>query len=295
MFDSPYRRVAVAIDGSLAAEAAIQLAFTILGGGGELAFIHATDRDATIAHYVAQRGSGLGALESMELFERSLFEGACKQASALGFTSSGRAVDGFAGRAIVDYVRSSGVDAVFLGATGDHGIARSMLPSTAESVLRAAEIPTFVVPRQRSSNNERPIGRIIVAIDDSDPSTRAIECAISLARRTGADIQFANVVECLFVRRANDRVVSTAACEQAARAGVVADAVFVHGSTAEALIAAAEACSADLIVVGTHGRMGQARLRYGSVAEAVVRSAGCSVMVVPGRPSATRCEIPVSA
>jgi len=38
MFDSPYRRVAVAIDGSLAAEAAIQLAFTILAAVG-VAFI----------------------------------------------------------------------------------------------------------------------------------------------------------------------------------------------------------------------------------------------------------------
>ena len=38
---------------------------------------------------------------------------------------------------------------------------------------------------------------------------------------------------------------------------------------------------ADLVVVGTHGRGGAARALLGSVAEAVVRDAGCSVLVIP--------------
>lgn len=36
----------------------------------------------------------------------------------------------------------------------------------------------------------------------------------------------------------------------------------------------------DLIVIGTHGRTGEERLRMGSVAEKVVRDAPCSVLVV---------------
>jgi len=76
VFDSPYRRVAVAIDGSPASDAAIRLAFTVVCAGGEVAFLHATDRAATIAHYVAPWKSDIGALESMELFERGLFESA---------------------------------------------------------------------------------------------------------------------------------------------------------------------------------------------------------------------------
>ena len=295
MFDSPYRRVAVAIDGSPASDAAIRLAFTVVCAGGEVAFLHATDRAATIAHYVAPWKSDIGALESMELFERGLFESACKRARALGFASSGHAIEGFTGQAIVNYVRSSGVDAVILGASGDQGIARTKLQSTAEDVLRAAGVPTFIVPSPRFSNKEQLIGRIMVAIDDSEPSARAIERAITLAQWTGAEIQFANVQECDFARRASDRAISTAACEQAARAGVKADAVIVHGSTAEALIAAAELWGADLIVVCTHGRIGRARLRYGSVAEAVVRSATCPVMVVPGGVPAARQEIAASA
>jgi nucleotide-binding universal stress UspA family protein len=47
--------------------------------------------------------------------------------------------------------------------------------------------------------------------------------------------------------------------------------------------------------VGTHGRIGRARLRYGSVAEAVVRSAGCPVLVVPGGQPLARKEFAASA
>ena len=38
---------------------------------------------------------------------------------------------------------------------------------------------------------------------------------------------------------------------------------------------------ADLIVVGTHGRTGIAHAMLGSVAERVVRRAGCPVLTVP--------------
>jgi nucleotide-binding universal stress UspA family protein len=43
----------------------------------------------------------------------------------------------------------------------------------------------------------------------------------------------------------------------------------------------AEAASADLIVMGTHGRSGFERFVLGSVAETVVRKAPCSVLTIP--------------
>ena len=49
---------------------------------------------------------------------------------------------------------------------------------------------------------------------------------------------------------------------------------------ASAILKTSEMLRAGLIVVGTHGRTGLPRVLIGSVAEAVVRSAGCSVLVV---------------
>jgi hypothetical protein len=53
------------------------------------------------------------------------------------------------------------------------------------------------------------------------------------------------------------------------------------GVPAHGICAYARAIGADLVVMGTHGRTGVARLTLGSVAEAVVRHATCPVMTIP--------------
>jgi len=63
-------------------------------------------------------------------------------------------------------------------------------------------------------------------------------------------------------------------------AGLAADAERRDGDAATELISAAAACNADLIVLGTHGRTGLARLVIGSVARNVVHHASCSVLIV---------------
>jgi universal stress protein A len=54
------------------------------------------------------------------------------------------------------------------------------------------------------------------------------------------------------------------------------------GVTAKAIVDGARDRHADLIVMGTHGRHGMAHLLLGSVAERVVRTAACPVLVVRG-------------
>jgi nucleotide-binding universal stress UspA family protein len=71
--------------------------------------------------------------------------------------------------------------------------------------------------------------------------------------------------------------------EHADRAG--ADHARVHpllrtGAASDEIVAAAAELDAELVVVGTHGRTGVRRMLLGSVAEAVVRKAGCPVLVM---------------
>ena len=54
------------------------------------------------------------------------------------------------------------------------------------------------------------------------------------------------------------------------------------GKPADAIVAFAAERDIDLIVMGTHGREGVARMLVGSVAEAVVRRALCPVLTVHG-------------
>jgi universal stress protein A len=63
--------------------------------------------------------------------------------------------------------------------------------------------------------------------------------------------------------------------------GISMDAVVREGDAVEEVMEQVSGMKADLIVLGTHGRVGIERLGLGSVAETVLRRAGCPVMTVP--------------
>jgi nucleotide-binding universal stress UspA family protein len=52
------------------------------------------------------------------------------------------------------------------------------------------------------------------------------------------------------------------------------------GKPASVIVTTAKEWPADVIVIGSHGRLGVERMMLGSVAEAVMRHASCSVLVV---------------
>jgi nucleotide-binding universal stress UspA family protein len=64
------------------------------------------------------------------------------------------------------------------------------------------------------------------------------------------------------------------------QAGFSAEPLVRLGDARHEIVEEARTSSADLIVVGSHGRTGLKRLLMGSVAESVVRHAPCSVEVV---------------
>jgi nucleotide-binding universal stress UspA family protein len=62
--------------------------------------------------------------------------------------------------------------------------------------------------------------------------------------------------------------------------GLHAEVKVPIGSPAERILTEAGEHAADLIVISTHGRSGLSRWRLGSVADKVIRGAGCNVFVV---------------
>jgi nucleotide-binding universal stress UspA family protein len=69
----------------------------------------------------------------------------------------------------------------------------------------------------------------------------------------------------------------------AKKEGVRASGLLLEGVAAEQIVRAARSRRAGLIVMGTHGRTGLAKLFLGSVAERVVGNAPCPVMKVKGK------------
>ena len=66
----------------------------------------------------------------------------------------------------------------------------------------------------------------------------------------------------------------------AKKARVRATGLLLEGVAAEQIVQAARGRHASMIVMGTHGRTGLAKLFLGSVAERVVGNAPCPVMTV---------------
>jgi nucleotide-binding universal stress UspA family protein len=62
---------------------------------------------------------------------------------------------------------------------------------------------------------------------------------------------------------------------------VAIEALVSEGAAAAGILEQADRMSADLIVMGTHGRTGVDRLLIGSVTEKVLRKAACPVLAVP--------------
>lgn len=70
---------------------------------------------------------------------------------------------------------------------------------------------------------------------------------------------------------------------KAKAAGARARGLLLEGTAADAIVRTARAKHADVIVMGTHGRTGVAKLLMGSVAQRVVGTAPCPVLTVGGK------------
>jgi nucleotide-binding universal stress UspA family protein len=129
--------------------------------------------------------------------------------------------------------------------------------------------------------------RILCPIDFTDNSLMALDQAIGLARLSAAVLYLMNV-EFVPDNMADVKhyvSVSTEApkaqLEELARkrlAGVRHQIVVDAGRPAELIEKAAKDLDVDLIVMATHGRTGVSHFFLGSVAEHVVRTAGCPVL-----------------
>ncbi|TDV34025.1 nucleotide-binding universal stress UspA family protein [Paraburkholderia caballeronis] len=142
--------------------------------------------------------------------------------------------------------------------------------------------------------------RILVALDGSETASRAFDTALDLARDAGAQLLPLYVIDApvlaydvpgydpSIVRNAfveeGERIAADAR-ERMAKRGVVGEPRIVEvkmpgEDVAHCIQQAAADWHAQLIVIGTHGRRGVRRMVLGSVAERVLRSATCPVLLV---------------
>jgi nucleotide-binding universal stress UspA family protein len=143
--------------------------------------------------------------------------------------------------------------------------------------------------------------RILVTLDGSDISERALEPAFLIAQRCEAQVVLLRVlsleavavaagngpeyVEISQMHEKHDREEADNYLRgikaQWMATGVPISAQVAVGAPPEKILAAADDVDADLIVMSTHGRSGLSRFLYGSVAEAVLRGTHLPVLMIP--------------
>jgi universal stress protein A len=136
---------------------------------------------------------------------------------------------------------------------------------------------------------------ILVPVALDDAAAQILDYAIALATKLEARVHVIHVVPWpLLGSDIPIAVTETAMDEVMVEQQKVFDALLApraaelppgcsglrKGDARTAIVAAAQELGADLIAMGTHGRRGVTRLVLGSVAESVVRTAPCPVLLV---------------
>jgi nucleotide-binding universal stress UspA family protein len=142
--------------------------------------------------------------------------------------------------------------------------------------------------------------RILVPIDGSPTSDKALAAAIQMAQAFGARLRLIHIMEetaylagydpfggyagdlIRIMRESGEKILQEGMTAVQA-AGVAVDSMLfdqLGQRLGESVASAAKHWPADLIVVGTHGRRGIGRLLMGSGAEQIIRQAPIPVLVV---------------
>ncbi len=181
-------------------------------------------------------------------------------------------------------------DLIVSGTHGRTGLSWMLAGSVATSVMRGSRCPVLVVRSSEWLRDGKPNQFILHPTDFSENSEEALRVARTMARELGVRLVIYHVAP--FDVYLSDMIVPADphvyqdALEQMRRRVDGQDLKYPveirhsQGDPAEEIIRAAGEADCGLIVMGTHGRTGLARLLMGSVAEFVLPRADCPVLAV---------------
>lgn len=278
-----YHRLLVCTDSSPASEGAFQAALTLARACGcEVFLLQVLEVSPAMAALAPE------ALVSWETEVRGALADCRSRAQNMGvdLTPVIRTAEA-AYAAILEEAQRRQADLILMGRHGKTGLARLLLGSVAARTIGLSPVNVLIVPA------ETPLAweRLLIASDGSPYSQAALAEALRLARLWGSRLYGVSVA-----REEGELPEAEAIVEgmltQANALGLPLETRVTVGVPDDAIVRLARELEADLIILGSHGRSGFARLLLGSVAERVIGTAPCPVLVVkkPGTEERARQE-----
>ena len=287
--------ILVATDLSAAADEALRQGHERAQAGASLIVCHVMPRFSAVPG-LSPESDAPASVQFLELRHRISEEIVRRTVAVTGRNAADFEVlleEGHAYAGIVARAEERRADLIVVGSHGATGLARVLLGSVADKVIRYAHCPVLIARPSKLT------GRILVATDLSEPSFPAIAAAAREARRTDKAL---TIVHCIETVTSIHRVelggmwpreeehddeheqlrpkADAALQDVLARQEVTGDRRVVAGSPVASILSVCDELRPDLLVVGTRGRTGLRRVILGSVAEAVARLAPCSVLIV---------------
>jgi nucleotide-binding universal stress UspA family protein len=277
--------ILVPLDGSPQSNAALPLARTLA---------RATDASITLLRVVTHDDSVVTGYATSKLDKIAVeLRGAGMSVDTI--VRHGRIAD-----EIVKEVRTGAARFVVMRTHGCAGVERMFLGSVADQVLAHCPVPVVLMrPGERRITSIRTL---LVPVDGSPGSTLALGTAVELARLTSASIALAQVsvpiaMQAMIayewdgsgyydpewdeVSLASAKSYVDGLVAHLHEGGLTARGqAFNAPNAAHGIVNAAESNAADLIVMSTRALTGPARTLLGSVANLVVRTAHCPVLLV---------------
>ncbi|GAC1582298.1 MAG: hypothetical protein NVS3B7_17670 [Candidatus Elarobacter sp.] len=271
-----FQHITVPVDGSTTSDRGIAFALEFAREGGRVSFCSVVD--PVLACALAGQGVSFGPQPMLAVLDAdaALFcARALDEAVKHGIDCDTQVLHGPCADEIHAFATQNGSDAIVIGTHGRTGLARAVLGSVAEGLVRRSEIPVVSV----HDDEEMHTGPLAVAMDDSPAAQAALDVGIEIAAARGMTSMIVYVCNTSPVPVEVNTLLEHAT-ERARSRGIAAQLVLRDGDVADELLAAALDADCCMIVMGTHGRSLLERFVLGSVAIAVVERAHIPVVTI---------------
>lgn len=294
-------RVLIAYDGSPGAEQAIALAGA-LPWPSESKLRVANVVEPVLPHYTGVRH--VGRVPPPEFDPLMIEQREAQVSDAVGrLGRDGRSAEGVVLRGrpatvLVDEASRFGADLVIGGSRGRGRVANLLLGSVSAEVVDNAPCPVLVARTAQ-------VRAVVVAVDGSPPAELAVSLLATWPIFEGLPLHVVSVADVMepvqfglapqkfhnaaaahakavAEEKENQSLIAEEAARRLRDSGRQADATMRTGRAADEIIAFAADTGADLVVMGSQGRTGFARMVLGSVARSVVNRTTASVLIVRG-------------
>ena len=201
--------------------------------------------------------------------------------------------------AILRVAEREKADLIVLGSRGLRGVREALLGSVSSGVLHHSECPVLIARGENGPCGTAKFDNILLASDGSPCAQTAARVAVELAQKFGVTLTVLNAYEDLSgasIPGDEDRLIDDVDARAygkqwleyvaepvrrfAKQAGVNCSFVQEVGRPDDTIVNFANQHEVDLIVLGSRGLGGYARLLIGSVSNRVVHHANCPVLVV---------------